>query len=177
MGSGPLARIAVLIALGAAGCAAQASAGAGAEAPVAFAGEPTLVEVDSGVWVVRDYDQPVYFAADDYWVYRDDVWYRAHSYDGTWVRVEATVVPAIIVHRDHHLYVHYQGAATAPTRVAPREHPAVAQAAAPQPPAPQPPAPPPHAEEHHEDHHDAALGKKHNDKKHDRKHDKRHRRH
>src|SRR5258706_6514419 len=110
--------------LGSAGCVAhaQGTASAGADAPVVFTSEPTLVEVESGVWVVRAYDQPVSFVDDAYWVVRDGVWYRAHSYDSGWIRVEATVVPAAIVHRDHHVYVHYHGAATAQTRVAPRRH-------------------------------------------------------
>jgi hypothetical protein len=194
-----LARVVALFGatlLGSAGCVAhaQGAASAGAEAPVVFTSEPTLVEVDGGVWVVQDYDQPVYFVEDDYWVIRDGVWYRSHAYDGGWARVEVNVVPAIIVHRDHHLYVHYHGAATAQTRVAsrireerrgPPEHAAEAKGGPPG----QDPAH--HAEEHHEEqkeraeeHHDRddhgkSRGKKHDDKdkKEDRKDDKRHRRH
>jgi hypothetical protein len=105
-----------------AGCVArtQGSIEAQSEAPVVFTEEPTLVEVDGGVWVVRDSEYPVYFVDDDYWVYRNDVWYRSHSYDGGWVVVEAPVVPVVVVHRDHRLYVRYHGVATAQTRSAPR---------------------------------------------------------
>src|SRR5579859_1270088 len=104
------------------GCVATAhgSANMEADAPVVFTSEPTLVEVDSGVWVVQDYDQPVYYVNDDYWVFRDGIWYRSHGYEGGWAKVEVTVVPAVIVHRDHHMFVHYHGAATAQRRPAPR---------------------------------------------------------
>jgi len=96
---------------------AQGAAYADADAPVVFNSEPTLVEVDTGIWVVRDYDYPVYFYEDNYWVFRDGVWYRSNSYQGGWVRIEATVVPTVIVHRDHRSFVHYHGAATAQVRL------------------------------------------------------------
>jgi hypothetical protein len=193
-----IARVAALfgaVLLGGAGCVAhaQGTATAGAEAPVVFTSEPTLVEVDSGVWVVQDYDQPVYFVEDDYWVIRDGVWYRSHTYEGGWARVEVNVVPALIIHRDHRMYVHYHGAATAQRRLAshrhgdehrgPPEHAAEAKGGPPG----QDPAN--HAEEHHDDHqdraedhnghhdhddhHDNGRGKKHEEKKDDKGH-KRH---
>jgi hypothetical protein len=104
------------------GCVArtQGSVEANSEAPVVFAEEPTLVEIDGGVWVVRDSEYPVYFVDDDYWVYRNDVWYRSHSYERGWTVVEAPAVPVVVVHRDHRLYVRYHGVATAQTRIAPR---------------------------------------------------------
>jgi hypothetical protein len=104
------------------GCTAHASGTAysQAAAPVATVDNPTLVEVDAGVWVIRDYDEPIYFVSDDYWVFRSGIWYRSHVYDGGWVVADATVVPSVIVHRDHRAYVHYRGAATAQTRAAPR---------------------------------------------------------
>src|SRR4051812_14624454 len=100
------------------GCVAHAQAGgyAEADAPVVFAEPPTLVSVDADVWVVRDYDYSVYYVSDSYWVYRNSTWYRAQSYDHGWVKVEVSVVPAIIVQRDHHAYVHYKGDAMARTR-------------------------------------------------------------
>jgi hypothetical protein len=116
-----LALLGATIVLGA-GCVArtQGTIEARTEAPVVFTDEPTLVEVDGGVWVVRDSEYPVYFVDDDYWVYRNDVWYRSHSYNGGWVVVEAPAVPVVVAHRDHRLYVRYHGVATAQTRVAPR---------------------------------------------------------
>jgi hypothetical protein len=105
-----------------AGCVAHAEAAGGveAQAPVVFVGTPTLVAIDEGVWVVRESDYPVYYYDDYYWVYRDNVWYRSHTYEGGWLVIEVSIVPGVIVHRNHTLYVHYQGAATAQTRPAPR---------------------------------------------------------
>jgi hypothetical protein len=104
------------------GCAAQAqvSGSAEADAPVVFVGAPSLVEVDSNVWVVRDSDQPTYYVDDYYWVYREGVWYRSRAYDGGWIVVEVSIVPASIVTRRHAMYVHYHGDATAHVRSAPR---------------------------------------------------------
>jgi hypothetical protein len=105
-----------------AGCVGRASAGAYAEveAPVVFVEPPTLVLIDSGVWVVRDYEYSVYYYSDFYWVYRGGVWYRSHAYDRGWATVEVDVVPSFVVHRDHRAYVHYRGSARAQTRVAAR---------------------------------------------------------
>lgn len=106
------------------GCVAHAQAGgyAEADAPVVFTEPPTLVEVDTDVWVVRDYDYPVYYVGGSYWVFRDNVWWHSAAYDRGWARAEVSGVPAVIVHRDHHAYVHYHGSPTARTRPGPREH-------------------------------------------------------
>jgi hypothetical protein len=106
------------------GCVAHAQAGgyADAEAPVVFVEPPTLVEVDTDIWVVRDYDYPVYYVEGSYWVYRDNIWWRSTAYDRGWARADVNVVPAVIVHRDHRAYVRYHGNATAKTRPGPREH-------------------------------------------------------
>ena len=104
------------------GCEAHAQAVATGEvdsAPVVFVDRPTLVAVDGGVWVVRDYDYAVYYVDDNYWVYKENVWYRSRAYNSGWVKVEVAVVPVIIVSRDHHKYVHFHGEATAQTRLAP----------------------------------------------------------
>lgn len=106
------------------GCVAHAQAGAygEADAPVVFKSPPTLVEIDSDVWVVRNHDRAVYYAGNSYWVYRDGIWWRAQSYDEGWTRVEASVVPPTIANRDHATYANYSGPETARTRPAPREH-------------------------------------------------------
>jgi hypothetical protein len=105
-----------------AGCAAEAqiSGSAQAEAPVVFVGTPTLVAIDSEVWVVRDSDYATYYVDDYYWVYRDGRWYRSRDYGGGWVLIEVSVVPAVIVSRNPTIYVHFHGDATARTRSAPR---------------------------------------------------------
>jgi hypothetical protein len=179
------------------GCVATAhgSAYAEADAPVVFTSEPTLVEVDSGVWVVRDYDQPVYFVDDDYWVFRDGIWYRSHSYEGGWARVDVNVIPAVIVHRDHRMFVHYHGAATAQTRVAPRRGHGDERRGPPENAAEAKGGPPGQVEKEHreerreerqEERHEARAddhgghddhGMKHEEKKEDKKDDKKHKKH
>jgi len=118
---GALALIGVA-AVGDVGCVARARAGVYAEAspPIVFVEPPTLIEIDAGVWVVRDYDYPVYYYGNAYWAYYGDVWYRSDTYDGGWARTDFDIVPTVIVRRNHSAYVHYQGTATARTRVGPR---------------------------------------------------------
>jgi hypothetical protein len=104
------------------GCVAHAQAGGHVEAePVVFVEPPTLVSVDADVWVVRNYDYPVYYVSGFYWVFKDGAWYKTRSYDHGWVTVEASVVPSIIVHRNHTMYVRFQGDANAQTKPAPKE--------------------------------------------------------
>jgi hypothetical protein len=107
----------------AAGCVAHASVGgsADANAPVAFKERPTLVEIDRDVWVVREHGQAVYYVNGFYWVNRDNVWWRAQSYDRGWGQVEASTVPPAIAQRDHREYVNYRGTDAARTRPAPQE--------------------------------------------------------
>src|SRR5688500_10264289 len=104
-----------------AGCYGHAGAHAEVDTPVVFHEEPTLVVVEPGIWVVRDYDYAVYYVDDYYWVYRDDRWYRSRTYDRGWVTVEVSFIPRAIVRRDHHVYVRYRGGPNAQTRKAPRE--------------------------------------------------------
>jgi hypothetical protein len=120
-------RIGVLVFVGATAiltaCAGEArvTGSARAEAaPVVIAGTPTLVAIDSTVWVVRDAERAVYYVDEYYWVHRDDTWYRSRSYDGGWTAVEANVVPLTIVTRNHELYVRYHGEPKARTTSAPR---------------------------------------------------------
>ncbi|HJL17981.1 MAG TPA: hypothetical protein RMH99_20110, partial [Sandaracinaceae bacterium LLY-WYZ-13_1] len=53
---------------------------------------PQMVALDSGVWVVADYRDPVFYANDVYWRYQNGVWYRS-SYLGGWSRVRVSAVP------------------------------------------------------------------------------------
>lgn len=68
-----------------------------------------LVEVSPGVEVVADYDEPVFFADDAYWVNRGGIWYTSGWYRGGWVRSER--VPDRIVHIEHpESFRHYRPA-------------------------------------------------------------------
>ena len=104
-----------------AGCVAHAHGYTYAEAePVVFEEPPTLVAIDSGVWVVPRYHRAVYYYDDAYWVYEGGGWYRSSYYDGGWASVDVNIVPSVIVHRPHSRYVYYEATAGAQVRTAPR---------------------------------------------------------
>lgn len=69
---------------------------------------PALVEVQPGVQVVRDYDEPVFYSEGVYWRYNGGVWYRSPTYNRGWIRVEAPPVAIRRVDRPER-YVHYRG--------------------------------------------------------------------
>ena len=52
--------------------------------------EPSLVLVD-GVWVVEDYNEPVFYDEGYYWRFYGGVWYRSNVHTGNWIRID--VVP------------------------------------------------------------------------------------
>jgi hypothetical protein len=54
---------------------------------------PDLVEVDPGVQVVADANQPLFFADGYYWLYSDGAWLRSDNYRGHFARVDINVVP------------------------------------------------------------------------------------
>jgi hypothetical protein len=98
--------------------------------PVVFVDAPDLVYVEPGVYVVRDYDYPVYYIDGVYYSYRGGTWYHTSHWSDPWVHVHVNVVPSLVVHRDHRHYVRYHGHAgahvTRDTR--PRRHSAHASA-------------------------------------------------
>ena len=78
--------IALALSAGTLGCRAHVSATGHAHATAA----PVLVWVD-GVWVVEDYQEPVFYHSHYYWRWYGGVWYRSNVHTGGWVRVD--VVP------------------------------------------------------------------------------------
>jgi len=51
-------------------------------------GSADLVEISPGVEVIADYDEPIFFVDDFYWVFRGGFWYRSGWYGGGWARAE-----------------------------------------------------------------------------------------
>ena len=79
--------------------------------------EPSLVLVD-GVWVVEDYDEPVFYDEGYYWRFYGGVWYRSHVHHGNWVRID--VVPTRVRAIDRPTrFVRYRAAANAQKRRGP----------------------------------------------------------
>jgi len=69
---------------------------------------PALVEVEPGVQVVADYDQPIFFSEGAYWRYDNGVWYRSRYHDREWVTVQTPAVAVARIQRPE-VYVHYHG--------------------------------------------------------------------
>jgi len=69
----------------------------------------TLVYIEPGVWIIENYDEPVFFYDNYYWTYYNNYWYRSSYYYGGWVRVR----PPRLFHRIHHprSYIHYRAPA------------------------------------------------------------------
>jgi hypothetical protein len=54
---------------------------------------PELIQIDPGVMVVADADEPLFYAEGHYWLYRDGYWLRSNDYRRGFVRVELSYVP------------------------------------------------------------------------------------
>ncbi len=110
--------LAVVFAAGAlstTGCVARVRAGGVVTA------DPQLVAVSPGVWVVEDYDEPVFYSNDAYWLYRGGLWYRSDVYYGGWTRT--AVVPVHVRHINRpRSYVRYHGHAGVRRRAVVRDH-------------------------------------------------------
>lgn len=92
------------MALTSSGC--LGTVGVGVNADVQYA-EPQLAYVGPGVWVVQDYNEPVFYENNFYWVNRGGVWYRSSYHTGGWVAVN--VVPyRIRTIRNRRRYVRYR---------------------------------------------------------------------
>lgn len=63
---------------------------------IQFEVRPPLVTVSTGIQVVPDYDEEVFFTDGYYWTRRDDRWYRCQR-DWRWEPVEVRRVPVGIV--------------------------------------------------------------------------------
>lgn len=68
---------------------------------------PDLVYVSPGVYVVSDYEEPVFYDEGFYWLYRDGIWYRSRVHTGGWVHVSYVPVGVRHIQRPR-AYVHYR---------------------------------------------------------------------
>ena len=70
-------------------------------------GTADLVEISPGVEVIADWDEPIFFIDDFYWVFRGGFWWRSGWYGRGWER--AGVVPERIRGIEHpERYAHYR---------------------------------------------------------------------
>jgi hypothetical protein len=73
---------------------------------------PDMVLVEPGVYVLADYDRPVFYTNGYYWLYSDGYWLRSYSYGGGFVRVRAVPYGVRRIHRPY-AYVRYRPTARA----------------------------------------------------------------
>ena len=115
-----LLAVLALLGLFSTGCAARVTTRSYVYTEPVVVAEPVqLVYVSPGFYVVRDYNEAVYYSDGYYWCHRGGVWYQTAYWGDPWVNVHVSVVPAVFVHAHHHTYVHYHGAAGAPVYQAP----------------------------------------------------------
>ncbi|MBK7197846.1 MAG: hypothetical protein IPH80_35810 [Myxococcales bacterium] len=109
-------KISVLVAalaLASGGCLGQAHLSGGYQAA-----DPILVELQPGVWVIEDYDQPVFYADGFFWMYRDDGWYRSRDHVSGWAYVRAAPQVVVRIERPRQ-YVHFRATVGARVRRGP----------------------------------------------------------
>jgi hypothetical protein len=97
---------------GAIAIGAMAATGCVGHAGVAYEPAPTVVEPDlvylsPGVYVVQDYNEPVFYSNGYYWLYRGGLWYRSSLHYRGWHRVY-TVPVGIRSVRHPRRYVRYR---------------------------------------------------------------------
>lgn len=102
-----LTALAVVTLLTAPGCVVGYGAGAHR---VRFVEAPRLALVHPGLWAVVDYPTPVFYYSGYYWMYDNDGWYRAPSYDRPWVRVSLHSMPGVLLRLQTHRFRYYQPA-------------------------------------------------------------------
>lgn len=73
----------------------------------AYVEPPSMVLVEPGVYVVADYDRPVFYNSGYYWLYSDGYWMRSYTYSGGFVRVRSVPYGVRRIHRPHS-YVRYR---------------------------------------------------------------------
>ncbi len=67
----------------------------------------SMVEIEPGVYVVADQDEPVSFADNFYWLYHDNSWYRTRDTSGNWIRIGRPTDTVLRI-REPHRYRHYR---------------------------------------------------------------------
>jgi hypothetical protein len=109
------------VGIGLAACSGGGGAvyGGSVSAGVSYGVEPPLVEVEPDVWVVENYDEPVFYVDNSYWMWRGGHWYRSSYYDRGWVVVYEVPYRVRSIDRPH-AYVRYHARDGARWRQGPR---------------------------------------------------------
>jgi hypothetical protein len=70
-------------------------------------GGPRLALVAPGVYAVTNYDYPVFYADNYYWLYNNNRWYRSNYYSGGWRYYHAPPRAVVSIRRPYD-YVRYR---------------------------------------------------------------------
>lgn len=74
-----------------------------------YASSPNLVAIGSGVYVVENHSQSVFYSDGYYWMAGNGGWYRSSYYDRGWGYVDYGYVPQRVIRiRQPRSYVHYR---------------------------------------------------------------------
>ena len=71
----------------------------GVNASVSAGVPDNMVEVSPGVYAMEGYDQPLFYANGNYWLYSNGGWYTSPYYTGGWSYVQRP--PSVIIGIDH----------------------------------------------------------------------------
>lgn len=88
-----------------AGCTGRGTVGYTATASYS---QPSLAYVSPGVYVVEDYDQPVFYSNNAYWRYHNGLWYQSRFHDRGYVYYSQPPRAVISIQRPY-AYVRYRG--------------------------------------------------------------------
>lgn len=101
-------RLLMTLALGSsalvAGCVGDGTAGYAVSASYS---QPDLAYVSPGVYVVADYNEPVFYTDNTYWRYQDGNWYRSSYYDRGFVYFQRPPRSLLTIDRPY-AYVRYR---------------------------------------------------------------------
>ncbi len=92
----------------AAGCLGTATVSGGG----GYYAQPDLIEIEPGVQVIVDYDEPIFYSDNYYWRNDGGVWYRSSYYNRGWVSASPPVYVARI--NSPGRYRHYRPAGYQP---------------------------------------------------------------
>jgi hypothetical protein len=70
--------------------------------------QPSLAYVSPGVYVVEDYDQPVFYSNNVYWRYNNGLWYQSRYHDRGFVYYSRPPRAVVSIQRPY-AYVRYRG--------------------------------------------------------------------
>jgi hypothetical protein len=81
---------------------------------------PRLVAIGPDLWVIEDYDRPVFYSDGYYWLHSRGFWYRSSYHTGGWVQARPRALPRALYRIDRPTrYVRYRARSNARVRRGP----------------------------------------------------------